>query len=217
MPRSFPARPSMSTPQPAPRNPWFRLPPRAGWLIAAAVALGGLLFLLLWLAQRDDRDFDRTGTAPPTAAGQTFEPLPAPPPAGSDSASGMTAADPDAPPPRMAERIAPPPPPPAPAPQAPPAPPSAVAASAPLPIDMPAPRYPASALRRGETGEVLLRIEVDDMGRAVAVDIVQGSGSRELDRAALAAARNWRFRPALRDGQPVAGTVNVPIIFDSRR
>lgn len=208
----------MSARQPAPRNPWFRLPPRAGWLIAAAVALGGLLFLLLWLTQRDDRDFDPAGTPPPTAAGQAFDPLPAPPPAGSDSASGMTAADPDALPP-MAERVAPPPhpaPPPL-APEAPPVPPSAVTSSAPLPIDMPAPRYPASALRRGETGEVLLRIEVDSGGRAAAVDIVQGSGSRELDRAALAAARNWRFRPALRDGQPVAGTVNVPIIFDSRR
>lgn len=207
----------MSARQPAPRNPWFRLPPRAGWLIAAAVALGGLLFLLLWLDQRDGRDSHRAGTPPSTAAGQAFEPLPAPPPAGSASASasGMTAADPDAAPP-MAERIAPPPPP-RPVPEAPLAPPSTVASSAPLPIDMPAPRYPASALRRGETGEVLLRIEVDSGGRAAAVGIVQSSGSRDLDRAALAAARNWRFRPALRDGWPVAGTVNVPITFDSRR
>jgi protein TonB len=84
-------------------------------------------------------------------------------------------------------------------------------------IATPAPRYPASALRRGESGEVLLRIEVDANGMPYAMDIMRSSGSLELDRAALVAARDWRFRPALRDGQPVSASVNVPITFDSRR
>ena len=92
-----------------------------------------------------------------------------------------------------------------------------LSASAPVPIEMPPPRYPSRALRRGETGEVLLRVQVDARGVPSAVDVVSGSGSRDLDRAAASAARRWRFRPAMRDGQPMAGVVNVPITFDSGR
>jgi protein TonB len=82
---------------------------------------------------------------------------------------------------------------------------------------MPAPRYPPESMRRGESGEVLLEINVDPAGRPHSMDIVRSSGSRYLDRAALVAARSWRFRPAMRDGQPVSGTVNVPVRFDGRR
>jgi protein TonB len=64
---------------------------------------------------------------------------------------------------------------------------------------------------------VLIRIDVDSSGRPHSMDIIRASGSRHLDRAALVAARSWRFQPALRDGQPVQGSVNVPISFDARR
>lgn len=197
----------------ASHHPWFRLSARAGGLIAAAVALGALLFLALWLDQRGDRDFYRPGVAPPNATGQAFEPLPAPPVAGSQGASDMVRPDPELA--RAADSAAPRPvPPPAPVGVPNPVPP---ATSAPVPIATPAPRYPAAALRRGESGEVLLRIEVDPDGLPHAMDIVRSSGSRDLDRAALVAARSWRFRPALRAGQPVTASVEVPISFDSRR
>ena len=87
----------------------------------------------------------------------------------------------------------------------------------PTPIESPGPRYPTRALRRGESGEVLLRIEVDPRGVPARVDVASSSGSRDLDRAAVAAAKRWRFRPAMRDGTPVAGTVNVPIAFQAPR
>lgn len=211
----------MSAPQSAhtpPGKRWFRLSARAAWIIAGAIALGALLFLALWLDQRGDRDFYRPGETPPSASGQAFEPLPAPPAAGNIGTSDMVRPDPDLPrapepaivqrPAPQAERIEPP---------YPASPPPAAATTAPMAIATPAPRYPASALRRGESGEVLLRIEVDPNGMPYSMDIVRSSGSRELDRAALVAARGWRFRPALRDGQPVSASVNVPITFDSRR
>ena len=44
----------------------------------------------------------------------------------------------------------------------------------------------------------------------------QRSGSRDLDRAAVNAVRQWRFQPAQRDGQAVAGAVTVPIDFKMR-
>lgn len=87
----------------------------------------------------------------------------------------------------------------------------------PVPTDMPPPRYPADALRRGETGEVLLRVQVDERGLPADVEVLQSSGSRALDRAAVAAAQRWRFQPAQREGMVVAGSVEVPISFDRPR
>ena len=43
--------------------------------------------------------------------------------------------------------------------------------------------------------------------------ITQRSGSRELDRAALDAVRGWRFQPAQSNGQPMAGSLEIPFDF----
>jgi len=210
--------PDSASPDPSP----FRLPLRAWLLVAAAIAVGALLFLALWIDQRNDRDFYRGGERRQDTAGQVFEPLPAPPVADDDAARRMPAPDRDVPPAvsgNIEESTAPQP---AAAPErmpeATPAPAVDMApGSAPVALETPPPSYPASALRRGESGEVLLRIDVDTEGRVADVNLVHGSGSRALDRAAISAVRDWRFRPGQRDGQPVAGTVNVPITFDSRR
>ncbi len=45
------------------------------------------------------------------------------------------------------------------------------------------------------------------------MEVEQHSGFRELDRAALEAVRGWRFQPAQRDGQPVPGSLVIPIDF----
>lgn len=75
------------------------------------------------------------------------------------------------------------------------------------------PRYPTAALRSGTEGTVMLRIAVDANGVPTDIGYAQRSGDRDLDRAALQAARDWRFRPARRDGRAVASTVNVPVRF----
>lgn len=81
------------------------------------------------------------------------------------------------------------------------------------PIDQPAPEYPAAALRAGEQGTVVLRVDVGADGRPTDVQVAEGSRSRELDRAAQRAVRNWTFQPALRDGKTVASVVQVPVDF----
>jgi periplasmic protein TonB len=181
----------------------------------AAVATGALLFIALWLDQRSNRDFYRTGVAPAGTPGQVFEPLPVPTQGSAAESRQMVAPDPGLRP-QVVEAPAPPAPPQHPEPpRAERAAPSST--SAPVAIETPAPRYPPEALRRGVSGEVLLRIDVDANGRPHSMDVVRSSGSRELDRAALVAARGWHFRPALRDGRPVAASVQVPIHFDGRR
>ncbi|HVI26563.1 MAG TPA: energy transducer TonB [Xanthomonadaceae bacterium] len=184
-------------------------------LVAGAVALGLLLFLLLWWSERD-QSFYRAPPEPVAPSGQRFEALPAPLPGGeSGNASGMGEADT-----ATASSPHPPPPPRAPLPPSATAPApaqaaaSVAAASAPVPVVMPAPRYPPSALRNRESGTVLLRVEVGTDGVPTDVEVVRSSRTRALDRAAVDAVRGWRFRPAQRAGQPVPGSVQVPINFE---
>ena len=78
----------------------------------------------------------------------------------------------------------------------------------------PSPAYPRLAIQRGLEGVVLLRILVDADGRPLQVGIEQSSGHALLDREAVRhVQRNWTFRPALRDGQPVQAVGIVPIEF----
>ena len=77
------------------------------------------------------------------------------------------------------------------------------------------PNYPAQALRSGVEGSVSVRIEVDARGVPTKVRVIERSGerSRDLDRAVLDAARDWRFEPAMKDGKPVSGAVVLPVNF----
>lgn len=89
--------------------------------------------------------------------------------------------------------------------------------AAPLADQSPAPSYPAEALRVGEGGTVVLRVEVGADGRPGEIGFVRRSGSRELDRAAREAVAQWRFAPAMRDGEAVASTIEVPVEFSPQQ
>ncbi|MDG2524460.1 energy transducer TonB [Stenotrophomonas sp. HITSZ_GD] len=78
----------------------------------------------------------------------------------------------------------------------------------------PAPAYPRTALKDRLEGTVLLQVHVDTEGRPVAVDIARSSGHRVLDQAAQQQVmRQWRFRPAMQDGQAVEAIGLVPVAF----
>lgn len=210
-----------------PRPPASRKP-RASWVlpawIGAAFALGLLLFWLLVLRGREDAALFTVQPDPDAGSARVFQPLPAPTPGSgsvADSASVMPEGEA-----QVVEPVAPPPPDSAAQPPLPPtmsAPPSMPPAhspapvasrdTAPRPVHSPQPAYPRQALRNRETGIVRLRVDVTAQGRVANVAVTSGSGSRTLDRAAMSAVRNWRFEPAMRHGQAVMGTVDVPIEF----
>ncbi len=79
----------------------------------------------------------------------------------------------------------------------------------------PVPSYPRAALRNGSEGNVVLNIVVGTDGLPMDVQVVERGGTRDraFDRAAVEAARQWRFEPALRDGEAVPSTVRLPIEF----
>lgn len=202
----------------SPALPGFlqRLPGR--WLlVGAAFLLGWLLFLLVWLAARRE---DTPAPVQPASAPVAFDPLPRPMAAG-DAATPLPAPAEEAP--RLVEEAPPPVPastettalPPSIDEAAPALGESApVQAPSPLPDQSPSPRYPASAMRRGDAGTVVVQVHVDAQGQPVSVDVLERSGSRDLDRAAVEAVSNWHFAPA-RDaaGNAIAGSLSVPIDF----
>ncbi|MDT3705712.1 MAG: energy transducer TonB [Thiobacillus sp.] len=116
------------------------------------------------------------------------------------------------PPPAVTEA----PPEPAPLPPAPPAPPEPVTLGTELALTCPErspPAYPPLARRLGETGKVVLRVELDETGHVVRAGVLASSGSHRLDAAALAAVRTWRCNPAQRDGQAVRSVATQPFNF----
>ena len=75
--------------------------------------------------------------------------------------------------------------------------------------------YPAALLAEGIGGKVILRMYVDTGGR-IALDstrIAESSGYPALDSAALRAAPEFRFAPALHNGSPVASMFLQPVHF----
>src|SRR5579862_30873 len=81
----------------------------------------------------------------------------------------------------------------------------------------PAPRYPASALRRHEEGTVLLRVVVSAEGHSKRVEVKQSSGFPLLDDAAIEAVKDWEFDPARIGTVPVESEIAVPIRFTLQR
>lgn len=75
------------------------------------------------------------------------------------------------------------------------------------------PVYPPLARRLGETGKVVLGVELDEAGRVSEAQVLTSSGSNRLDAAALAAVRTWRCQPAQRDGRAVRSLATQPFNF----
>lgn len=75
----------------------------------------------------------------------------------------------------------------------------------------PAP-YPEEAKALGLEGTVGLDITLDAEGRVTQVDVREPLG-HGFDEAARAAARDFRFKPARQNGQPIPSRVRYPFVF----
>ena len=79
-------------------------------------------------------------------------------------------------------------------------------------ISKPLPVYTEEARKLRVEGEVLLEVIFDASGQVRVLRVVRGLG-HGLDEAAVRAAEQIRFKPALRDGQPADSTAVLHIIF----
>jgi TonB family protein len=79
------------------------------------------------------------------------------------------------------------------------------------------PQYTAEAMRAKVQGTVLLECVVLPDGTVGNVDVVKSlDGTFGLDQEAIKAAKNWRFQPGRRFGEPVAVLVTIELTFTLR-
>lgn len=67
-------------------------------------------------------------------------------------------------------------------------------------------------LRKGEEGEVVVSIEVDEQGNVVSPKIISASDERYAQRT-LKAVSNWKFNPIMKNGKAVRRRVEFPLKF----
>jgi len=75
------------------------------------------------------------------------------------------------------------------------------------------PRYPADAVSARVTGRVVLIVDVAADGSVSGARVEKSEPAGVFDQATLDAVKNWTFKPAMKDGEPVAGRVRVPVEF----
>jgi TonB family protein len=80
-----------------------------------------------------------------------------------------------------------------------------------VPID-----YPIELWDQDIEGQTLLRVRVTETGQVDSVVVLESSGQGAFDSAAIAGARDLRFRPARRKGKRIVVWAEVPVHFSKR-
>jgi protein TonB len=81
-------------------------------------------------------------------------------------------------------------------------------------LQNPAPAYPSLSRKLREQGRVILRVLVSANGVADQVELQTSSGYPRLDESARTTISRWKFVPAKRGAEPIAGWVLIPINFN---
>ena len=80
-------------------------------------------------------------------------------------------------------------------------------------IQPPDVKYPAVSKRMGEEGKSVIRVLINEKGRAERVEVQKSSGSSRLDDAAKQAVMRALFKPYMEDGKALPVFAIVPINF----
>lgn len=83
----------------------------------------------------------------------------------------------------------------------------------PVPVKTPPPVYPVDLRRKSINGLVTVKVVIDEQGN-VADCSVKSSTRMEFEDPALAAVKQWKFKPAMKEGMPVRCHILVPINFN---
>jgi len=83
----------------------------------------------------------------------------------------------------------------------------------PFPVIQPAPQYDQFARKLKQQGTVVLQLLIDEEGRVSEIEFVTMIPNSRLNDSAAAAAKNWIYRPAYRDGVPVKVWITEKVVF----
>jgi protein TonB len=94
------------------------------------------------------------------------------------------------------------------------APPPVIVAARGIMVTHSTPDYPLMAVRLNQTGNVMLKLSIDEHGSVVAATVEKSSGYDSLDDAAIAwVIAHWRYEPATKDGKPFATATDALVTF----
>ena len=71
------------------------------------------------------------------------------------------------------------------------------------PVVFPDPPVSRADIAAGQQGDVVVEVSIDKLGNVIEMRLLQGMGP-SIDDKVLATLRNWRYKPATRDGEPIA-------------
>ncbi len=73
-----------------------------------------------------------------------------------------------------------------------------------------------AAVEDGAEGTVKLKVLVTESGTVAEVKVVQSSGDRRLDAAAVEFVKGWRYKPAAQDGKTRSVYTGAAVTFELR-
>ena len=76
----------------------------------------------------------------------------------------------------------------------------------------PDPEYSEEAKKKNYEGVVVLFVVITPEGRAANIRVTKSPGLG-LDEKAIEAVRKWKFKPATKDGKPIATQVPIEVTF----
>ena len=78
----------------------------------------------------------------------------------------------------------------------------------------PDPPVSRSDFPEGFQGDVIVEVSIDKLGNVIGERLLQGVG-RDIDEKIMATLRNWHYKPATMDGEPIAEKHDVHFHYPS--
>ncbi len=82
------------------------------------------------------------------------------------------------------------------------------------PVVFPDPPVSSSDFPNGFQGDVIVEVTIDKLGNVIDLKLLHGVG-RGIDEKIMATLRNWRYKPATMDGEPIAEKHDVHFHYPS--
>lgn len=79
----------------------------------------------------------------------------------------------------------------------------------PEPLKRVAPTYPISAARENREGWTKMSFIIEKDGSVTNPIVIESSGSRDFDQKSLSAIKQWKYSPAIENGQPIQQCINT--------
>jgi TonB family protein len=83
----------------------------------------------------------------------------------------------------------------------------------PKPVKTPGPPYPESERQTGGEGWVHVNFMIDPQGKPFEITVVESTGSKAFEKAALNAVEKWTFEPATDGGTPTTAGQDYKLLF----